>query len=66
MAAVLTIPDVAARLRVSRQTVYRRIAAGELTPTNIAERGKRAHLRITEAAYQAYIAARTKQPRRAA
>jgi len=64
---LLTIPEVAERLgRVHRMTVYRRIASGELPAVNIGQRGRRPLMRVTEAALTAYIAGRTRVPRRTA
>lgn len=65
-ADMLTVADVAIRLQVSRMTVYRRIAAAEISTTNIAERGKRPRLRVSEGAFSAYLKARTKTSRRVA
>lgn len=62
---LLTIPQVAQRLGdVSRVTVYRRIAAGEISATNIGPRGGRTLMRVSEAALDRYIAQRTREPRR--
>jgi excisionase family DNA binding protein len=43
---LLTVPEVAARLRVSRPTVYRRIAAGEVPALRIG--GRFGPLRVDE------------------
>ena len=55
---LLTIPDVAARLKVSRMTVYRLIHGDELTAVNIALGVKHTKLRIRESAYEAFMKAR--------
>lgn len=56
--SLLKIPEVAARLSVSRATVYRLIAAGALTavPVKTARTIKTAgHARIPSSAVDAYI-----------
>jgi len=55
---LLTIPDVAARLKVSRVTVYRLIHGDELTAVNIAQGKQRTKLRIRESAFAAFVKAR--------
>lgn len=55
MTALLTIPEVAAELRVSEDTVYRRIAKGRLRAVNIAEPGDPSKTRIRRADLEAYI-----------
>lgn len=60
--ALLTIPETAAELRVSPKTVYRRIAAGELEVTDIAETGAyRTRSRIPRDSLDAYIKSRTRR-----
>lgn len=51
MSPLLTIEDVAARLQVSRRTVYRLIAEGRLRPIHVGRR-----TRFTEREVEAYIA----------
>lgn len=54
-AEVLTIPQVAERLKISRHTVYRLISAGELP---VVEVGKVS--RVSEADLQKYIERNTR------
>lgn len=56
---LLTIPDVAARLKVSRMSVYRLIHGDELTAVNIALGTQRTKLRVTGTAYAQYVASHT-------
>lgn len=49
---LLTVPEVAERLRVSRRTVERLIAAGRIRPTRI---GARTLVRVREV--EAFVAA---------
>jgi excisionase family DNA binding protein len=55
---LLDIPTVAARLKISRMTVYRLIHAHAITATNIALGAQRTKLRIRESAYEAFMKAR--------
>jgi excisionase family DNA binding protein len=55
---LLTIPTVAARLKISRLTVYRLIHADQLKATNIALGTQRTKLRVRESAYEAFMKAR--------
>ncbi len=59
--ALLTVPEVAARLRVSRASVYRRIAAGEL-PVHRLGSGPRAPLRVDGAELLDWLCARHEPP----
>jgi len=52
-ARLLRIPEVAARLRVSRDTVYRKIAAGQIPAVQLGDR--RAALRVPEDELEAWI-----------
>jgi len=54
-AEVLTIPQVAERLKVSRNTVYRLIAAGELPAVTVSSLQ-----RVSEADLQAYVERNTR------
>lgn len=54
-AEVLTIPQVAERLKVSRNTVYRLIAAGALAVTEVGSVS-----RVSEEALAAYIERNTR------
>lgn len=55
----LTVLDVAALLRVGKQTVYRRVWAGELPYINIASSGaSKARIRIPESAVHRFMASR--------
>ena len=54
-AEVLTIPQVAARLKVSRNTVYRLIGAGELPVVQVGSLS-----RVAEADLQDYIDRKTR------
>ncbi len=56
---MLTIATVAGRLNTSKKTVYRRIHAGEIKPTDIAPKGSaKTRLRVRESALAAYLANR--------
>jgi len=57
-AEVLTIPQVADRLKVSRNTVYRLISAGELPVVEVGSVS-----RINEDDLKAYIDRNTRSPR---
>lgn len=60
MANYLTPTEVAARLRISKMTVYRMIHAGELRALRVgAESAKKVSFRIPEDAYDEYVAAHT-------
>jgi excisionase family DNA binding protein len=52
---LLTVKEVADRLRISEPTCYRIIAAGELKSTRISDR----ILRVTEEALEEFIRSRT-------
>lgn len=52
-----TIPEVAAILRVSPKTVYRRIAAGELTTRNVGTK-RRPRARVLDSVLAAFQNAR--------
>ena len=56
MAELLTLNEVADRLRVSRRTVERLIQAGRLRPTRIGARTL-----ITERELEAYVAAASRR-----
>lgn len=56
-ADALTIPETAQRLRVGRSTVYRLIASGALTTTDVSSRG-RPRLRVEPSAVAAFLAKR--------
>ncbi len=60
MTLLLTIPEAAVELRVSRQTVYRRIASGRLQSTDVGE-GGRTLMRVPRAALDAYARGETGQ-----
>lgn len=51
---LLTVPETAAALGVSRRTVYRQIAEGELPVVLVRDR-----IRISQAAVRAYIRSNT-------
>jgi len=55
---LLDIPTVAARLKVSRMSVYRLVHDGALKATNVALGAQRTKLRIRESAYEAFMKAR--------
>jgi excisionase family DNA binding protein len=64
---LLTIPEVAARLRCGKSSVYNLISIGELATTDIAIKGDRPKTRVSEQAVEDFIAARTTdRPRRTA
>jgi len=50
---LLTVPEVARRLRVSRQSVYRRIASGELPAVQLG--GPGTPLRVDERELEAWV-----------
>lgn len=56
MAELLTLDEVADKLRVSRRTVERLIAAGRIRPTRIGARTL-----ITERELEAYVAAASRR-----
>jgi excisionase family DNA binding protein len=53
-ASLLTVPEVAARWKVSRSTVWRRIAAGELPAVRIGS-GPHAPVRVDPAALDDFL-----------
>lgn len=56
---MLTVLDVAERLRTHKQTVYRLIYDGELKWTDLAKAGaKRRRIRVSETALMAYLSRR--------
>jgi len=56
---MLTVLDVAQRLRTHKQTVYRLIYDGELAWTDLAKNGaKRRRIRISETALMKYLRSR--------
>ena len=62
---LLTIPEVAERLRCGKSTVYELIATGALAVTDVSVRG-RARTRISDQAVDRFIESRTRTaPRRA-
>lgn len=56
---LLTVKEAATELRVSPDTVYRRISAGLLRAVNIAEPGDPSRTRIRRADLEKYIASCT-------
>lgn len=54
----MTIPEFARRLDVHRATVYRLIKVGAVSVTNVSPNAKTPRLRITEAAYERFLADR--------
>lgn len=62
MDQLLTVPEVAAGMRVDKQTVYRLIWAGELAWVNIARPGaKRARIRVRQSAVERYTTSRERR-----
>lgn len=60
-----TIPEAAERLKCSRVTVYKYIAAGDLESCDIAPTGsRRSKTRVSDEAIAKFIKARTRQPKR--
>ena len=57
---LLTIPEVAARLRCGRTSVYELIARGELAVVDIAVTRTRAKTRVTDKSVDEFIASRTR------
>lgn len=56
---MLTVLDVAERLRTHKQTVYQLIYNGELPWTDLARKGaKRRRIRVSETALSKYLAGR--------
>lgn len=56
---MLTVLDVAERLRTHKQTVYRLIYEGDLAWTDLAKKGaKRRRIRISETALIKYLSGR--------
>ena len=63
MTALLKVVEAADELRVSPDTVYRRIASGELPAVDIAPAGAwKSMTRIRREDLDAYITARTRTP----
>ena len=56
---LLSVAEAAEYLGVERTLVYRRIASREIAWVNLAPRGRRARVRITQAALDAYVQANT-------
>lgn len=62
---LLTIPETADRLKLSRRSVYALISAGALRPVDVSVHG-RTKTRIREDDLQKFIDGRTRETRRAA
>ena len=56
---LLTIPEVAARLRCGKTSVYELISRGLLATTDVAVTGTRAKTRVSEKAVEDFIESRT-------
>lgn len=61
----MSVKDFAVRIDVPRSTAYRIIAAGLIDVTNVSAGTRRPRLRISEAAFERYVAAREIKGRRA-
>ncbi|MFF4735878.1 helix-turn-helix transcriptional regulator [Streptomyces sp. NPDC001262] len=59
---LLSVPTVAERLDVSRRTIYRFIAAGELSIVDLRTGGERSRVRIPSADVEALIERRAVAP----
>lgn len=59
---LLTVPELAARLKVGRSTTYEIIAAGLIDVTPVGT-GKRPRIRISERALAKYLARRKQEGR---
>lgn len=55
---LMTVAEFGARLGVSRAAAYRLVAAGRITTVDVSC-GGRPKLRVTEAAFERYLAANT-------
>jgi excisionase family DNA binding protein len=55
---LLTVDEVAERLRKHKQSVYRLVYDGDLPWVNVAKQGARAAIRVREEDLQDYVAAR--------
>ncbi len=55
MSTLLTLREVAARLRISRATMARLIATGEIPVVVLAQRQRRRLLRISEQTLERYL-----------
>lgn len=58
----MTVTEFGRRLGVGRATAYRHVAAGQVDVTDIGT-GRRPRLRISEKAYEKFVARRTEQGR---
>jgi len=56
--AYLTVPEVAAAMRVHRQTVYRMVWSGELPWVNVGRGKSRPRIRIRQSAVDAFMSSR--------
>jgi excisionase family DNA binding protein len=59
---LLRIPEVAARLRLSRRTVLDKIRAGALEAINVGQGSRLPAYRVSEAALDRFLAERTVKP----
>lgn len=55
---LLNVKEAAVRLREHPKTVYRLVAAGELTWVNVGQKGKRPKIRFREEDLREYVEAR--------
>jgi hypothetical protein len=55
---LMTVTEFGDRIGVPRATAYRIVAAGQIDCTNVSTGTQRPRIRISEAAYKRYIAAR--------
>jgi excisionase family DNA binding protein len=58
---LLTVPEAAARLKISRNGVYRLISLGQLRAVDVAVTGKSSKTRVRSDDLQAYIDANTRE-----
>ena len=61
---LMTVEQFGKRIGVGRATAYRHVAAGQVDVTDIGT-GRRPRLRISEEAYEKFVAGRTEQGRAA-